>query len=51
MTKLAEKQGTANITDDRVLATGLRCSECKHKNTVTVNNGWSVTRCRLEPYK
>jgi hypothetical protein len=53
MTKLVKNnpQGTANIADDRVLATGLRCSECKHKNTVTVGNGWSKTRCRLEPHK
>jgi hypothetical protein len=43
-----QEQGLGNNT---LSATGLRCPECKHKNTVTVGNGWSKTRCRLEPHK
>jgi hypothetical protein len=30
---------------------GLRCQNCKHKNSVTVGNGWNSTRCRLQPHK
>ena len=38
MTKLAENnsQGTANIANDRMLATGhFKCSDCKHKKRYT----------------
>ena len=38
MTKLVENnpQGTANIADDRVLATGhFKCSDCQHKKRYT----------------
>lgn len=30
---------------------GLPCQNCKHKNSVTVGNGWNSTRCRLQPHK
>ena len=29
----------------------MKCNTCKNKNTVTVGNGWSLTRCRKQPQK
>jgi len=31
-------QGTANIADDRVLATGLTCRKCKHNQSWQCNS-------------
>ena len=63
---LFEKQNFNNMKNDNLkndtptdannvlgegLFCGLPCQKCKHKNSVTVGNGWNHTRCRLQPHK
>ena len=42
--------GTNNVLGEGLFC-GLPCQNCKHKNSVTVGNGWNCTRCRLQPHK
>ena len=44
-------QTDANNVLGEGLFCGLPCQNCKHKNSVTVGNGWNHTRCRLQPHK
>ena len=44
-------QTDANNVLGEGLFCGLPCQKCKHKNSVTVGNGWNHTRCRLQPHK